>query len=93
MVQATNFERNSILMKRDYPGYLYMVDNDATTTWEHWNLKNKKLDLQLTIPANSKGLFICPTGAKSGSVNGSQIRNIQQIELENEIHEITLTME
>ena len=23
--------------KRDYPGYLYMLDNGATTTWEHWN--------------------------------------------------------
>ena len=27
----------SILKKRDYPGYLYMLDNGATTTWEHWN--------------------------------------------------------
>ncbi len=27
----------SMLKKRDYPGYLYMVDNGATTTWEHWN--------------------------------------------------------
>jgi alpha-L-rhamnosidase len=27
----------SILKKRDYPGYLYMIDNGATTTWEHWN--------------------------------------------------------
>ncbi|MCE5345335.1 MAG: glycoside hydrolase family 78 protein [Bacteroidales bacterium] len=27
----------SILKKKDYPGYLYMIDNGATTTWEHWN--------------------------------------------------------
>ncbi|MDO4756175.1 MAG: family 78 glycoside hydrolase catalytic domain [Parabacteroides sp.] len=27
----------SMLKKRDYPSYLYMVDNGATTMWEHWN--------------------------------------------------------
>ncbi len=27
----------SILKKKGYPGYLYMLDNGATTTWEHWN--------------------------------------------------------
>jgi alpha-L-rhamnosidase len=27
----------TLLKKRDYPGYLYMIDNGATTTWEHWN--------------------------------------------------------
>lgn len=27
----------SMLKKRDYPGYLYMIGNGATTTWEHWN--------------------------------------------------------
>lgn len=27
----------SILKKREYPGYLYMIENGATTTWEHWN--------------------------------------------------------
>ncbi len=27
----------SMLKKRDYPGYLYMLDNGASTTWEHWN--------------------------------------------------------
>lgn len=27
----------SMLKKRDYPGYLYMIDNGATTTWEQWN--------------------------------------------------------
>ena len=26
----------SMLKKREYPGYLYMIDNGATTTWEHW---------------------------------------------------------
>lgn len=26
-----------MLKKRDYPGYLYMIDNGATSTWEHWN--------------------------------------------------------
>lgn len=26
-----------MLRKREYPGYLYMIDNGATTTWEHWN--------------------------------------------------------
>jgi alpha-L-rhamnosidase len=26
-----------MLKKRDYPGYLYMIDNGATTTWEHWD--------------------------------------------------------
>jgi len=27
----------SMLKKRDYPGYLYMIANGATTTWEHWD--------------------------------------------------------
>lgn len=27
----------SMMKKRDYPGYLYMLDNGATTTWEHWD--------------------------------------------------------
>ena len=27
----------SMLKKTDYPGYLYMLENGATTTWEHWN--------------------------------------------------------
>ncbi|MDR1593452.1 MAG: glycoside hydrolase family 78 protein [Prevotellaceae bacterium] len=27
----------SMLKKRDYPGYLYMVDKGATATWEHWD--------------------------------------------------------
>jgi alpha-L-rhamnosidase len=27
----------TMLKKRDYPGYLYMIDHGATTTWEYWN--------------------------------------------------------
>ncbi len=27
----------SMLRHRDYPGYLYMIDNGATATWEYWN--------------------------------------------------------
>lgn len=27
----------TLLKKKDYPGYLYMLENGATTTWEHWN--------------------------------------------------------
>jgi alpha-L-rhamnosidase len=26
-----------MLKKKDYPGYLFMTENGATTTWEHWN--------------------------------------------------------
>ena len=26
-----------MLKKKDYPGYLYMIENGATATWEHWN--------------------------------------------------------
>jgi alpha-L-rhamnosidase len=26
-----------MLKKREYPGYLYMIDNGADLTWEHWN--------------------------------------------------------
>ncbi|MCD7971004.1 MAG: glycoside hydrolase family 78 protein [Alistipes sp.] len=26
-----------LLKQRDYPGYLYMIDNGATSTWEYWN--------------------------------------------------------
>ncbi|HPT21675.1 MAG TPA: family 78 glycoside hydrolase catalytic domain [Bacteroidales bacterium] len=33
----------SILKKRDYPGYLYMLDNGATTTWEHWNGERSRI--------------------------------------------------
>lgn len=27
----------SMLKKREYPGYLYMLDNGATATWEYWH--------------------------------------------------------
>jgi alpha-L-rhamnosidase len=27
----------NMLKKKDYPGYLYMIEQGATTTWEHWN--------------------------------------------------------
>lgn len=27
----------SMLKQHDYPGYLYMLDNGASGTWEHWN--------------------------------------------------------
>ncbi len=27
----------SMLKKKSYPGYLYMLENGATTTWEHWD--------------------------------------------------------
>uniref|UniRef100_UPI0032180F22 family 78 glycoside hydrolase catalytic domain n=1 Tax=uncultured Draconibacterium sp. TaxID=1573823 RepID=UPI0032180F22 len=27
----------SMLKKKAYPGYLHMIENGATTTWEHWN--------------------------------------------------------
>lgn len=27
----------SMLKKRDYPGYLHMIDGGATTTWEYWH--------------------------------------------------------
>jgi alpha-L-rhamnosidase len=33
----------SMLKKQDYPGYLYMIDNGATTTWEHWNGQRSRI--------------------------------------------------
>jgi alpha-L-rhamnosidase len=33
----------SMLKKRAYPGYLYMIDNGATTTWEHWNGERSRI--------------------------------------------------
>jgi len=32
-----------MLKKRDYPGYLYMIDNNATTTWEYWNGERSRI--------------------------------------------------
>ncbi len=33
----------SMLKKREQPGYLYMIDQGATTTWEHWNGRRSHL--------------------------------------------------
>ncbi|GHT64252.1 alpha-rhamnosidase [Bacteroidia bacterium] len=33
----------SMLKKRDYPGYLYMIDNGASSTWEHWNGERSRI--------------------------------------------------
>ncbi|MDR1517410.1 MAG: glycoside hydrolase family 78 protein [Dysgonamonadaceae bacterium] len=33
----------NMLKKRDYPGYLYMLDNGATATWEHWNGERSRI--------------------------------------------------
>ena len=33
----------SMLKKRSYPGYLYMIDNGANTTWEHWNGERSRI--------------------------------------------------
>lgn len=33
----------SMLKKRSYPGYLYMLDQGATTTWEHWNGERSRI--------------------------------------------------
>ncbi len=32
-----------MLKKRSYPGYLYMIDNDATTTWEYWSGERSRI--------------------------------------------------
>jgi len=33
----------SMLKKKGYPGYLNMIDNGATTTWEHWNGQRSRI--------------------------------------------------
>lgn len=33
----------SMLKKKGYPGYLHMIDNGATTTWEHWNGQRSRI--------------------------------------------------
>ncbi len=33
----------SMLLKKDYPGYLYMTENGATTTWEHWDGERSRI--------------------------------------------------
>lgn len=32
-----------MLKKREYPGYLFMIDNGATTTWEHWDGQRSRI--------------------------------------------------
>ena len=32
-----------MLKKRSFPGYLYMIDNGATTTWEHWDARRSRI--------------------------------------------------
>ena len=32
-----------MLKQHGYPGYLYMIDNGATGTWEHWNAARSRL--------------------------------------------------
>ena len=32
-----------MLKKRSFPGYLYMIENGATTTWEHWNATRSRI--------------------------------------------------
>lgn len=32
-----------MLKKRDYPGYLYMIDNGATATWEYWSGEHSRV--------------------------------------------------
>ncbi len=33
----------SMLKKRDYPGFLYMLENGATATWEHWDGQRSRI--------------------------------------------------
>lgn len=33
----------SMLKKKTYPGYLFMLENGATTTWEHWNGERSRI--------------------------------------------------
>ncbi|MEY8706529.1 family 78 glycoside hydrolase catalytic domain [Bacteroides faecichinchillae] len=32
-----------MMKKRDYPGYLYMIDKGATTTWEYWSGERSRI--------------------------------------------------
>lgn len=32
-----------MLRQHSFPGYLYMIDNGATTTWEHWNAQRSRI--------------------------------------------------
>jgi len=33
----------NMLKKRDYPGFLYMIDQGATTIWEHWSGQRSRI--------------------------------------------------
>lgn len=33
----------SMLKKRDYPSYLHMIDNGASTTWEYWSGERSRI--------------------------------------------------
>ncbi len=33
----------SMLKKKGYPGYLHMIENGATTTWEHWDGQRSRI--------------------------------------------------
>ena len=32
-----------MLKQRGFPGYLYMIENGASTTWEHWNARRSRI--------------------------------------------------
>ena len=32
-----------MLKQRTYPGYLYMIDNGATSTWEYWSADRSRM--------------------------------------------------
>lgn len=40
--KETDFMYN-MLKKQDYPGYLYMLDKGATTTWEYWHGERSRI--------------------------------------------------
>ncbi|MEN5435710.1 family 78 glycoside hydrolase catalytic domain [Sphingobacterium faecium] len=40
--KATDF-MYTMLKKRDYPGYLHMIDNGASTTWEYWSGERSRI--------------------------------------------------
>jgi len=33
----------TMLKQHSYPGYMYMIDNGATTTWEHWDAQRSRI--------------------------------------------------
>ena len=40
--KATDFMYD-MLKKKDYPGYLHMIENGATTTWEYWSGERSRI--------------------------------------------------